>query len=606
MIATQALAYLKRYFGYDAFKSGQEALITNILQGRDVMGVMPTGAGKSVCYQIPAAMLPGVTLVISPLISLMKDQVDSLNQAGIETTFVNSTLTAEELAERYRDIQAGKYAMVYAAPERLESERFLRLLEKLHIPLIAVDEAHCVSQWGHDFRPSYMYIGRFVERLHPRPVIAAFTATATETVKQDIIAHLRMNDPFRLTTGYARDHLIFQVVRGVNKKDFLKQYIRSRKDESGIIYAATRKEVEETHRFLEQLGLSVGRYHAGLSDEERKKNQERFQYDDVKWMVATNAFGMGIDKSNVRSVLHWNMPKNIESYYQEAGRAGRDGSPSECVLLYAPQDVMTQKFLIEQQHEFDEARRRAEYANLQAMVDYCHTTECLQQYIVRYFGGEDIAPCGRCSNCTDERETADVTEAAQKVFSCVARMRQRFGVTITAKVLRGSADAKVRQFGFDTLPTYGILRAYKEKEIVNFIHVLVADGYLAMTGGKFPTVALTSRAVQVLEGKDRVKMKITHVDTASGRRADAAAELSEESVELFERLRALRKTIAQRFGVPPFTIFHDATLREMCLKMPQTIEALLTVKGVGEHKAAKYGDAFLQCMNDYRKERMGR
>lgn len=596
MISQQSSEFLKRYFGYDSFKNGQEELIASILQGKDVLGVMPTGAGKSVCYQIPAAMLPGVTLVVSPLISLMKDQVDTLQQIGIPTTFINSTLTAEELRERFRDIQAGKYTLVYVAPERLESERFLKLLETLPIPLLAIDEAHCVSQWGHDFRPSYMNVGRLVERIKPRPVVAAFTATATDVVKSDIVTHLRMIDPFRVTTGYARPNLTFSVVKGVNKKDYLEAFVRNRKNESGIIYASTRKEVEETHRFLARLGLSVGRYHAGLSDEERQRNQELFQYDDLKWMVATNAFGMGIDKSNVRYVLHYNLPKNIESYYQEAGRAGRDGEPSECVLLFAPQDIMTQKFLIEQ-NEFDEERRRIEYSNLKTMVDYCHTTDCLQRHIVRYFGGEEAEPCGKCGSCTDDRESVDVTEEAQKVFSCVARMRQRFGVTITAKVLRGANDAKIRQFGFDRLPTYGALKQYKEKELVNLLNVLVADGYLAMSDGQYPTIALTNRSVKVLEGEERVYQRMTRVEESAAGTTDDAAFAGRG--DLFDALRAIRKSLAEKAKVPPFTIFHDATLREMCAKLPRDEAALLEIKGVGENKVAKYGQAFLECIRAY-------
>jgi ATP-dependent DNA helicase RecQ len=601
MIAKQSSQFLKRYFGYDAFKNGQEELITNILQGRDVLGVMPTGAGKSVCYQIPAAMLPGVTLVVSPLISLMKDQVDTLQQIGIPTTFINSTLTAHELRDRFRDIQAGKFTLVYVAPERLESERFLKLIETLPIPLLAVDEAHCVSQWGHDFRPSYMNVGRLVDRIRPRPVVAGFTATATDTVKSDIVTHLKMKDPYRVTTGYSRDNLTFTVVKGANKKDYLERFVRSRKNESGIIYASTRKEVEETHRFLDRLGLAVGRYHAGLSDEERQRNQELFQFDDLKWMVATNAFGMGIDKSNVRYVLHYNLPKNIESYYQEAGRAGRDGLPSECVLLFAPQDIMTQKFLIEQ-NEFDEERRRVEYGNLKVMVDYCHTTDCLQRHIVRYFGGDEVPACGRCGSCTDDREAVDVTEEAQKIFSCVARMRQRFGVTITAKVLRGANDAKVRQFAFDKLPTYGALRQYREKDLVNLLNVLVADGYLAMSDGQYPTIALTNRAVAVLEGQERVFQRMTRtVETASRSRSGSGTDDTwlEERGELFDELRQLRKSLADRAKVPPFTIFHDATLREMCAKLPRTEEALLSIKGVGENKVAKYGRVFLECICAY-------
>ncbi|HZG83449.1 MAG TPA: DNA helicase RecQ [Paenibacillus sp.] len=594
MIATQATTFLKRYFGYDSFKNGQEELVANILQGRDVLGVMPTGAGKSVCYQLPAAMLPGVTLVVSPLISLMKDQVDALQEVGIPTTFINSTLSAEEVRERFRDIKAGKYTLLYVAPERLESERFLSLLEELPIPLLAVDEAHCVSQWGHDFRPSYMNVGRLVGRLKKRPVVAAFTATATDAVKTDIVAHLKMVDPYRVTTGYARDNLTFSVVKGVNKKEFLESYVRGRKNESGIVYASTRKEVEETHKFLQKLGLKVGRYHAGLSDEERQRNQELFQYDDLKWMVATNAFGMGIDKSNVRYVVHYNLPKNVESYYQEAGRAGRDGEPSECVLLYGPQDIVTQKFLIEQ-NEYDEDRKRIEYGNLKSMIDYCHTSDCLQAYIVRYFGGEEAKPCGRCGNCTDDREAVDVTEEAQKAFSCVARMRQRFGINLTAKVLRGANDAKVRQFGFDRLPTYGALKQYKEKDLVNLLNGFVADGYLAMSDGQYPTIALTNRAVAVLEGQERVFQRITRVAETAGADDEAYAGRG----DLFDALRAVRKSLADKAKVPPFTIFHDATLREMCAKLPRTEEALLGIKGVGENKVAKYGQAFLECIRAY-------
>ncbi len=592
MIAMQAVQYLRRYFGYDSFRSGQEELVSSILQGRDVLGVMPTGAGKSVCYQVPAAMLPGVTLVVSPLISLMKDQVDALTQIGISTTYINSTLTQQELNVRFRDIRTGKYNIVYIAPERLESERFIRLMEEISVPLLAVDEAHCVSQWGHDFRPSYRSISRLLQYMRKRPVIAAFTATATDKVKDDIIEHLKLENPFRVTTGYARDNLTLTVVKGVSKRDYTAEFVRGRSGQSGIIYASTRKEVEETHRSLSLLGLSVGKYHAGLSDQERQWSQERFQYDDIQIMVATNAFGMGIDKSNVRYVLHYNLPRNIEAYYQEAGRAGRDGEPSECVLLFSPQDIVTQKFLIEQ-NELDEERKRIEYANLKLMVDYCHTTGCLQSYIIHYFdGGEEGAqPCGRCGSCTDDRERTDITEEAQKIFSCVVRMRQRFGVTLTAKVLRGANEAKIRELAFDRLPTYGALKHYKEKEIANLMHVLIADGYMALADGQYPTVALTKKAVAVLEGAEQVMLRISPLTEPSGK---AGGVVHEGREELFDELRSLRKAMADKAKVPPFTIFHDATLREMCERLPRTEEELLQVKGVGENKLAKYGRAFLE------------
>ncbi|GAA3402086.1 DNA helicase RecQ [Paenibacillus hodogayensis] len=588
----KARTILKTMFGYDRFRKGQEEIIAGVLDGRDSLAVMPTGAGKSICYQVPAAAMDGVTLVVSPLISLMKDQVDALNQTGIPTTFINSTLTVRELNERFREIAAGKYKLVYVAPERLESERFVRLLEQLTIPFVAVDEAHCVSQWGHDFRPSYMSISRLLDVIRPRPIIAAFTATATDKVKDDIVRHLRLDRPLRVTTGYARDNLSFFVLKGVDKKTYLADYVRNRAADSGIIYASTRREVEECCAYLLKLGVRAGRYHAGLTEEERARNQELFLYDELKVMVATNAFGMGIDKSNVRYVIHYNITKNVESYYQEAGRAGRDGQPGECILLYAPQDVMTQKFLIEQ-GESDESRKTIDYGNLHGMVEYAHTTECLQKYIVRYFGDAEGESCGRCSSCTDDREVADVTLEAQKIFSCVARMKQRFGITMTAKVLRGANDAKVRQFGFEQLPTYGAMRALKEKDIVNLINVLVADGYMKLTDSQYPVLTLTAEAKSVLEGKEKVFQRVTPVKRADSRIAEAGDEA------LFEKLRQLRKTFADRDKLPPYTIFHDATLRELCIVMPVSEEEMLEVKGIGRHKFLKYGQPFLDCIREH-------
>lgn len=588
----QAKAILKTVFGYDQFRLGQEELIAGIMDGRDALGVMPTGAGKSICYQVPAAAMDGITLVISPLISLMKDQVDALNQAGVPTTFINSTLTAAQLNARFREIAEGRYKLVYVAPERLESERFSRFLGELRVPFVAVDEAHCVSQWGHDFRPSYMSISRVLELIRPRPVIAAFTATATDKVKDDIVRHLRLVEPVRVTTGYARDNLSLSVMKGVDKKAYLADYVHSRPGDCGIVYAATRREVEECCNYLVKLGVRAGRYHAGLSEEERARNQELFLYDELKVMVATNAFGMGIDKSNVRYVIHYNLPKNVESYYQEAGRAGRDGEPGECILLYAPQDVMTQKFLIEQ-GESDEERKAIEYGNLHGMVEYCHTTECLQRYIVRYFCDTGGQACGRCSSCTDDREVADVTLDAQKIFSCVARMKQRFGITMTAKVLRGANDAKVRQFGFDRLPTYGAMSERKEKDIVGLINVLIADGYMKLTDSQYPVLTLTAEAKAVLEGKEQVFQRVTPVGRAAARTVEAGDE------SLFEKLRQLRKTFAERERVPPFTIFHDSTLRELCVILPQSEEEMLAVKGVGRHKFDKYGQAFLECVEEH-------
>lgn len=585
----RARLLLKQYYGYDDFKRGQEQLIEGILHGRDALGVMPTGAGKSICYQLPAAMLNGVTLVISPLISLMKDQVDALNQVGIPTASLNSSLSAREINQLFKEIAAGKYKLVYIAPERLDSDRFMGLLDQLSIPLVAVDESHCVSQWGHDFRPSYLHIHRLIERIHPRPVVAAFTATATDAVKQDIVKQLKMKEPLRVTTGYARENLTLTVVKGADRKSFLSDYVRHQPEQSGIIYAATRREVEECHRYLVRLGVKAGRYHAGLSDEERINSQEQFLYDRLKVMVATNAFGMGIDKSNVRYVIHYNMPRNLESYYQEAGRAGRDGEPGECILLYAPQDIMTHKYLIEQS-ETDESRRQAEYANLRDMVGYCHTTECLQRHIVHYFGDRDGEVCGKCGNCTDDRDIVEITEEALKIFSCIVRMKQRFGLTITAKVLRGANDARIRQFGFDQLTTHGALRQYKEKDILNMLNVLVADGYLRLSEGQYPVVSLTPRAMNVLNGHEKVYQRMFVMKPSA-----VTAEL-EGHEALFDRLRELRKQFAEREKVPPFTIFHDATLREMCQYLPQNEEEMLSIKGVGRIKFEKYGEAFLNCL----------
>ncbi len=588
----QARQALKQWFGYDTFRKGQEQLVEALLDGKDALAVMPTGAGKSICYQLPALMLPGTTLVVSPLISLMKDQVDALNEMGIPTAFINSTLRADELNRTMREIEAGKYKMVYIAPERLDSERFMRLVSTLPIPLVAVDEAHCVSQWGHDFRPSYMHITKLLRQIDPRPVVSAFTATATDKVKDDIVHHLKLSRPVRVTTGYARDNLTFSVVKGVDKRKFLAAYLQQRTGQSGIIYASTRKEVESCRDYLLRLGIEAGRYHAGLSEQERADSQEKFLYDELKVMVATNAFGMGIDKSNVRFVLHYNVPKNVESYYQEAGRAGRDGEPGECVLLYAPQDTMTQKFLIEQS-ESDEQRKQIDYANLRDMIDYCHTTGCLQKHVVTYFGERNAVDCGRCSSCTDEREVVDITEHAQKIFSCIVRMKQRFGITMTAKVLRGSNDAKVRQFGFNRLPTYGVMGNNKEKEIVQLINVLAADGYLRLSDSQYPVLSLTKQALAVLEGTEKVWQRVTIVQQAAEHTQLAGDE------ELFDRLRQLRKSFAEKAKVPPFTIFHDATLREMTVRLPASEAELSTVKGVGDRKLERYGQAFLQVIAEY-------
>lgn len=582
---------LKKYYGYEGFRRGQEKIIHSILQGKDTFAIMPTGAGKSVCFQVPALLMEGMTLVISPLISLMKDQVDALQSSEIPATFINSALNYEEAQKRIEGAQRDAFKLLYIAPERLESQEFCGRLKSLPIAMVAVDEAHCVSQWGHDFRTSYRYIASFINTLPQRPVVSAFTATATEEVREDVVRLLSLQQPNVYVTGFDRENLSFSVVRGVNKKDFLLQYIRDNEDEPGIIYAATRKDVESLYDYLGQKGYAVGKYHGGLSAMDREKEQEAFLYDDIKIMVATNAFGMGIDKSNVRYVIHYSIPKNMEAYYQEAGRAGRDGEPSECILLFAAQDVLMQKFLMEQNYLSPE-RAKNEYKKLQAMVDYCHTTKCLRKYILEYFGEEKTPDsCGNCSTCNDDSGLTDITIEAQKIFSCIYRMKERFGAALVAQVLKGSRNKKVLQFGLDRLSTYGIMKEYTEKEIKDMINVLIAEGYLGLTEGQYPIVRLQNKAVPVLKNKEKVLQKI-----------QKKKEKASTDNTLFEILRSLRKDISTREKVPPYIIFSDSSIREMSQRYPQDDGALLAIKGVGEAKLKKYGNEFLEAIKKYMKE----
>lgn len=591
-----AREYLQKFYGYPDFRDGQKKIVASLLEGRDTLGIMPTGGGKSICYQIPALMRPGMTLVISPLISLMKDQVDALTTAGISAAYINSTLSGKEVNERIRQAKRGELKLLYVAPERLELDWFRDEMAELQISCVAVDEAHCVSQWGHDFRTSYLSVAPFVKGLPDRPILAAFTATATPEVMEDMQRLLRLEEPQVFVTGLGRDNLEMSVLRGENKREYVLDYAASHTHQSGIIYAATRKEVDDLCQRLQQQGLSAGRYHAGMSDTERASSQEAFLYDDIRVIVATNAFGMGIDKSNVRYVIHYNMPKNMESYIQEAGRAGRDGEPSQCILLFSAQDIMTQKFLIEQNPQ-DSERKHNEYRKLQQMIDYCYTTRCLRSAMLDYFGEDhEDTPCGTCSSCTDDRELIDITVDAQKIFSCIHRMRERFGVSMVASVLKGSRAKKVLEYGFDRLPTYGVMSNRTEKEISETINVLISEGFLALSEGQYPIVKLQSDAAEVLRGQREVMQRVPRPSkTSAGVRRSSSRDRSPSAVNetVFEQLRLIRRELASREHVPSYIIFNDATLREMSVACPQSEDEMLNIKGVGEVKFRKYGKPFL-------------
>ncbi|MTK05604.1 MAG: DNA helicase RecQ [Hungatella sp.] len=603
---------LRHYFGYDSFREGQEILIDSILAGRDAMGIMPTGSGKSLCFQVPALMTEGITLVISPLISLMKDQVASLNQAGIHAAYLNSSLSSSQYIKALAYAREGRYPIIYVAPERLLTEEFLDFCLNVRISMVAVDEAHCVSQWGQDFRPSYLKIVDFIEKLPKRPVISAFTATATKEVREDIIDILMLQDPAVVSTGYDRPNLYLSVQSPKDKYGTMKNFVERHPGQCGIIYCLTRKMVEEVCGKLNKEGFSATRYHAGLSDAERRTNQDDFIYDKSLIMVATNAFGMGIDKSNVRYVIHYNMPKNLESYYQEVGRCSRDGEPGECLLLYGGQDVITNQMFIESNQdnqELDPITRKLveerDRERLKKMTYYCFTNDCLRDYILRYFGEYKENYCGNCSNCLTGFETVDVTDIAKAMIGCTETSRQRYGANVIMDTLHGANTAKIRNYGMNENPHYAVLSkvpVYKLRQVMN--HLLLKE-YLSVTNDEYAIVKLTQKAGAVLNEEETILMKMAKEEAAvsegKGNRktkksSSTALDLSKAEEELFEKLRTLRLKIAKEEKVPPYIVFSDKTLIHMSVQKPKNREEMLLVSGVGTFKYDKYGERFLEIL----------
>ncbi len=602
---------LKILFGYDSFRAGQKSVIDSILAGRDAFAVMPTGAGKSVCYQIPAVLLPGITLVVSPLISLMQDQVKALNEAGVPAAFINSSLSEKDYNETIRRARQGVYKIIYIAPERLVTEGFLALAKSVPISMVTVDEAHCISQWGQDFRPSYMKIVEFVKTLEKRPIISAFTATATETVREDIICTLGLQNPFTLVNGFDRENLFFQVDKPKNKEQYILKYISEHSGDSGIIYCATRKNVDNIYELLKGKGVSVGKYHAGMSAGERKKMQDDFVFDYTSIVVATNAFGMGIDKSNVRFVIHYNMPQSMENYYQEAGRAGRDGLDAKCILLFSPQDIVINRFLLDHKEMQDldpadrETVRERDVRRLQVMERYCYTTECLRNYILKYFGENPEKPCQDCGNCLREFETLDMTEAAKKVINCVYEAKGRYGKQIIIDTVAGAKTARLEEIGTVRYKSYGVLAGTNKNLLRRLIEQLVLEGYLRV--GDYQVLKLGD--ISGLKNPEAsVFVKITDEDkqpektAKTKKKAKSVETLTSSGYKLFERLKKLRLEIAREESMPPYIIFSDKTLIDMAAKMPASKPEMLDVSGVGENKFAKYGERFLEVIEEYRRE----
>ena len=590
------LDVLHKYYGYTSFRKGQENIITSIINKEDVLAIMPTGGGKSICYQVPALCLEGITIVISPLISLMKDQVDALKTMGVKARLINSSLSNSEYSEVLEEIENDECKIIYIAPERLDSMEFVNIIRGKNISQVAIDEAHCVSQWGHDFRVSYKKIPYFINRLDKRPIVTAFTATASNEVREDIINILDLHNPAVYITGFDRENLSINIVKSSSKNKYTLDYVENHKNESGIIYASTRKEVETIYEGLLKRNYSVAKYHAGLSNEARKEYQENFINDDIKIMVATNAFGMGIDKPNIRWVLHYNMPQSIENYYQEIGRAGRDGEDSECVLLFSPGDVHTQKYLVEVGIENPE-RKRVQYKKLQQMVDLVYSNTCYRKNILNYFGEIFLDDCNNCSNCLNEGEVVDKTLDAQKVISCIARMKRSFGATMIIDVLRGSKNKKVLDLGFDTLTTYGIMKNYSNEDLKTFINTLVSHGFLDVVEnigprGSFPTIKLNEQSLKVIRQEIKVEFK-----------EDKVTKSRYVENELYEMLVSLRSEIAKEEGIAPYMVFGDATLKNMASVYATNKEEMLNISGVGQIKYEKYGKRFEDIIEKYIEEK---
>lgn len=597
----RALDVLQHYWGYDAFRPAQEVPVSTLLAGHDLVAIMPTGAGKSICFQVPALLQEGLTIVFSPLISLMKDQVDGLRQQKIPAAFINSTLDQETFNKTLYYVRIGAVKILYISPERLASQFFRNVLQTLKISQIIVDEAHCISQWGHDFRPAYQLIGQFLKTMPHRPVVGAFTATATKAVERDIKILLGLENAQVHITGFDRPNLHFAVARLSQRMDYIVDYVKAHQEQSGVIYCITRKDVEKVYQNLVKAGIAAGYYHAGLPDQVRKDMQNKYAYDEIQVMVATNAFGMGIDKSNVRYVLHYQMPRNMESYYQEAGRAGRDGAPAECILLYNGQDVQVHKYLLEQS-QLEPARLSIEQRKLQAMIDYCFTSQCLRKYMLAYFGQEvPWDKCHNCSSCLHQGQVQDMTAEAKAIFRAIRGTDERFGTTMISAIVRGEHNDRIRRAGYDALPVFGALSSYSAQEVKGMIQQFVASGYLQQSMGKYPILSLQAGAEEVLAGHSKVQEIKQEVARPRAKRTSDHSRISmgASTNSLFEALRLHRKRIALAQKVPPYLVFTDTVLIDLAALKPKTLADFANIKGVGEAKLKKYGTSFLAVIAQY-------